>query len=147
MVNCTADATRISIPQSSARRISFRVLIDGFPGSGGRRAEATNVGKATFFGLVATSSISRCHLSCAALHRFLPLILASALIGAACSSSSGTTGTAAPATNPASGGPGSDAGTPTDWPYQFRTTTVDGSSLDTGDYAGQDLVLWFWAPW
>jgi len=36
---------------------------------------------------------------------------------------------------------------PTDWPYEFVTTRVDGSALDTGDYAGTDLVLWFWAPW
>ena len=25
--------------------------------------------------------------------------------------------------------------------------TVSGSQLDTSDFAGQDLVVWFWAPW
>lgn len=25
--------------------------------------------------------------------------------------------------------------------------TADGSTLDLSTYAGQDLMLWFWAPW
>ncbi len=25
--------------------------------------------------------------------------------------------------------------------------TIDGSSIDLGPLAGQDVVLWFWAPW
>ena len=30
----------------------------------------------------------------------------------------------------------------------FGTVTlVDGGRLDGADYAGDDLALWFWAPW
>ena len=24
---------------------------------------------------------------------------------------------------------------------------VDGTTINLSDYAGQDLMLWFWAPW
>ncbi len=34
-----------------------------------------------------------------------------------------------------------------DWPHTFVAEQVDGSIFDAGDHAGQDLVLWFWAPW
>ena len=27
------------------------------------------------------------------------------------------------------------------------STTLDGSTFDLGDVAGQDVILWFWAPW
>lgn len=29
----------------------------------------------------------------------------------------------------------------------FAAATVDGGEIDMGDYAGEDLVLWFWTPW
>ncbi len=29
----------------------------------------------------------------------------------------------------------------------FEAQTVTGETVDVGDYAGTDLVLWFWAPW
>ena len=29
----------------------------------------------------------------------------------------------------------------------FGGTTVDGRQLVSADYAGQDVILWFWAPW
>lgn len=29
----------------------------------------------------------------------------------------------------------------------FRAQTVSGDEVDVSDYAGSDLVLWFWAPW
>lgn len=29
----------------------------------------------------------------------------------------------------------------------FTAETVRGEPVDGADYAGQDLVLWFWAPW
>jgi hypothetical protein len=34
-----------------------------------------------------------------------------------------------------------------DWPLSYDGATVSGSQFNSGDYAGQDLVLWFWAPW
>lgn len=33
------------------------------------------------------------------------------------------------------------------WPHDWTAKTVGGGQFDAGDYAGQDLVLWFWAPW
>ena len=29
----------------------------------------------------------------------------------------------------------------------FSATTVDGTAFDAGELAGQDVLLWFWAPW
>lgn len=29
----------------------------------------------------------------------------------------------------------------------FEATAVDGSTVDVADFAGEDLVVWFWAPW
>lgn len=33
------------------------------------------------------------------------------------------------------------------WPHQFVEDGVGGGIIDANDYEGQDLVLWFWAPW
>ncbi len=67
-----------------------------------------------------------------ALRRLLPIIFVAAMLAVSCSSANDS---AAPPPNE------------TDWPYQFVVDTVDGSTINTGDYAGHDLVLWFWAPW
>lgn len=32
-------------------------------------------------------------------------------------------------------------------PTEVSLSTVDGGQLAFGDLAGQDTVLWFWAPW
>lgn len=32
-------------------------------------------------------------------------------------------------------------------PTEVSLPTVDGGQLAFGDLAGQDTVLWFWAPW
>lgn len=29
----------------------------------------------------------------------------------------------------------------------FTAETVDGEAIASTDYAGQDVMLWFWAPW
>lgn len=29
----------------------------------------------------------------------------------------------------------------------FIATTVDGDEFALSDFAGQDVMLWFWAPW
>lgn len=29
----------------------------------------------------------------------------------------------------------------------ISAVAADGSTIDLSDYAGQDLMLWFWAPW
>ena len=28
-----------------------------------------------------------------------------------------------------------------------QTVTPEGAELVSADYAGQDVILWFWAPW
>ena len=33
------------------------------------------------------------------------------------------------------------------WPHDWTEERVGGGLFDAGDYEGQDLVLWFWAPW
>ena len=33
------------------------------------------------------------------------------------------------------------------WPHDFTAPLVGGGEIDASDYEGQDLVLWFWAPW
>ena len=105
--------------------------------------------------------------------RILPCLFAVALLGAACGgdspnengAASSAEGSDASSTsdgdaNASSGtdeaptdegqeptaGPASD-GAGGDWPLSFSGELVDGSQFDSGDYAGQDLVLWFWAPW
>jgi len=70
------------------------------------------------------------------------LIATFTLLSAACSSGSGSVQSAASSAD----SPEIVAPAP-DWPLDIVAETVDGSSLDTGDFAGTDLVLWFWAPW
>ena len=33
------------------------------------------------------------------------------------------------------------------WPHTFVAGMIGGGQLDDADLAGQDVVLWFWAPW
>jgi hypothetical protein len=64
-----------------------------------------------------------------------------------------TGGGATPATPVAgSGGAGSGGAAATEAlpgadPLAFTATTVQGEAFDGADYAGQDLMVWFWAPW
>jgi thiol-disulfide isomerase/thioredoxin len=32
-------------------------------------------------------------------------------------------------------------------PLTFSSTTTEGEDFDAADLAGEDVVLWFWAPW
>ena len=32
-------------------------------------------------------------------------------------------------------------------PLAFTSTTTEGEDFDAADLAGEDVVLWFWAPW
>ncbi len=34
-----------------------------------------------------------------------------------------------------------------DSPLTFTAATVGGGQIDANSLAGQDVVLWFWAPW
>lgn len=48
-------------------------------------------------------------------------------------------------------GGGSDAaqsaGTPGDGLLDFEAPSVGAETVDVREYAGSDLVIWFWAPW
>ena len=59
-----------------------------------------------------------------------PLLLL-ALVMAACGGAAGESGPSGP------GGAAFDGSFP----------TLEGGSVDLADFEGQDVVLWFWAPW
>ena len=35
----------------------------------------------------------------------------------------------------------------TEWPHDFVEDTIGGGFIDANDLEGQDVILWFWAPW
>ena len=69
-------------------------------------------------------------------HRVLlaGLLLAIAVGAGACGSSSTDNEAASPA----------DAAST---PLADEFATIDGESIDLGSLEGQEVVLWFWAPW
>lgn len=94
--------------------------------------------------------------------RRLALLLVILLLAVACSgggeSASGGGGSASePATVPSStqstgpevaSGPSVDSGgQSTPEILDFQSQTVSGDAFQGGDFAGKDLMLWFWAPW
>ena len=90
--------------------------------------------------------------------RAVAVLAALLLVGVCCgdgSSESGpaqdpaTTATEAPATTTVRTSPTTTPGdsVAVAWPHDWTERTVGGGQFDAGDYAGQDLVLWFWAPW
>ncbi len=70
-------------------------------------------------------------------------MLSVSLLAAACGGSDADTSAEA----------GADAGDAMNAPmvddamFSGEATTVTGETFELGDLAGQDLVLWFWAPW
>lgn len=67
-------------------------------------------------------------------------------LGAAACGSSDSSDAAAPAvdaTQAESAGSGDAASSVLD----ISATAADGTAVNLSDYAGQDLMLWFWAPW
>lgn len=78
-----------------------------------------------------------------ALQRLLLTALAIVLLASACGSDETATESAS-----SDGTAGDDA--PSDsaaWPHDFSAPLLGGGTFEAGDYEGQDLVLWFWAPW
>jgi len=65
--------------------------------------------------------------------RLIALICGLALLAAACASGDSGSSSAASADG--------------EWPVSGEYALVDGSQIELGDLEGQDLVLWFWAPW
>ncbi|MEO0494908.1 MAG: hypothetical protein AAF081_15990 [Actinomycetota bacterium] len=43
--------------------------------------------------------------------------------------------------------PGSTDAANAMWPHDFVEDTVGGGLIDANDLQGQDVILWFWAPW
>lgn len=75
--------------------------------------------------------------------RLAAALLSVAVLGAACGSND--TETTEAAGESASGDSASDGAAA--WPHDFTAELIGGGTIDAGDYEGQDLVLWFWAPW
>ena len=80
-----------------------------------------------------------------AVTRFLSALGALTILVSACGG--GTTDTAVTASDETTAAASTNDDTAAEWPYTFVVDQLDGSTFDAGDYAGQDLVLWFWAPW
>jgi len=62
-------------------------------------------------------------------------------LGAAACGSSATTDAAAPAVD-AEGGDATRSSL-----LDISAEAADGTTVNLSNYAGQDLMLWFWAPW
>jgi hypothetical protein len=74
------------------------------------------------------------------------LFVALALFATSCGG--GSTETTAEVVAESTSAPTSDAAEDTE-PAEASVvaTTVDGGQIDFGSLQGQDVVLWFWAPW
>ena len=35
----------------------------------------------------------------------------------------------------------------TEWPHGFVEDTIGGGLIDANDLEGNDVIVWFWAPW
>jgi len=42
---------------------------------------------------------------------------------------------------------GAPATVATEWSHDFVEDTVSGGLIDANDLEGNDVILWFWAPW
>lgn len=74
--------------------------------------------------------------------RFGGAALALALLASACGGTATETSTAPNAADEVVEESTGGAGLP-----QLVGDTVSGSQFDTADLAGQDVAVWFWAPW
>lgn len=67
-------------------------------------------------------------------------VVSVALAATACGSGDSGTAAAVPSDNAADPAAA-------EWSHDFTADLYGGGTIDAGDYEGQDLVLWFWAPW
>lgn len=80
--------------------------------------------------------------------RLTSIVVAAGLALAACGGgSSSDQGAGTAGTPDAAGDGGSSGGEASAELLSFQAETVDGTTVDLGDFAGSDLVIWFWAPW
>ena len=70
------------------------------------------------------------------------MTLAFALLATACG---GTATTDAPDTTQSASS--SEDAAPAEAQASLVASTISGGQIDFGSLAGQDVVLWFWAPW
>ncbi|HEX6262022.1 MAG TPA: hypothetical protein VF097_04160 [Actinomycetota bacterium] len=79
-----------------------------------------------------------------------------ALTTASCGSPEETTGSQSPEAAPAATSPPPTSPRPTEEPAEdppvprelrFTAPALGGGAIDGAEYAGSDLVIWFWAPW
>lgn len=87
----------------------------------------------------------------ASVRRLVSILVVGLLLGA-CGSPADTAADVTTATTPAraadEGGAAGPASSESAGIVPFGVVeTVDGATIDGADYAGQDLALWFWAPW
>lgn len=78
------------------------------------------------------------------MQRLAALLAAVALLAAACGGSADDE--AAPATTAAAADADASDGGSTSV-LDISAPGADGSTIDLSTFAGQDLLLWFWAPW
>lgn len=88
-----------------------------------------------------------------------PWILATAILGlilTSCASSAPDPAPGPAATAESPSPPSGPSPQPTDAPgggpavpreLRFSAPALGGGEIDGADYAGSDLVIWFWAPW
>ncbi len=69
--------------------------------------------------------------------------LALALVAASCGSDTAPTAAASGTTAPAASAPAPESSGALD----LEAATADGGTVNLAEYAGEDVMLWFWAPW
>ena len=81
-------------------------------------------------------------------------VVAATAVFSACGDGAGSDGDLSATSDAGSaGGPGATASSATSEAadpaglLSFEAPMVQGGSLDLGSLAGEDLALWFWAPW
>lgn len=86
------------------------------------------------------------------MRRDVGIFVALTLLAAACTSGTGSTDDAAPATDVGAASEPSQASESEPVPYEipveleFTATLVGGEPFDGSSVAGQDVLFWFWAP-
>ena len=51
------------------------------------------------------------------------------------------------ATSPSSAADAPGGSAPRDGLLGFDAQAIDGSTVDVASFSGEDLAIWFWAPW
>ncbi len=75
----------------------------------------------------------------------VPVVLAMAVLAAACSSTPQASTAPSRSAAPSTGGGGGVPAVPAT--LDFTAPKLGGGTLNGADYAGQDTAIWFWAPW